>query len=61
MLKLIIKILKRINIAFLVLYGLNMILTNVSFYIPINFITLGSITLLGTPGLIGLIVMVFII
>jgi len=57
----IIKILRRIIMAFLILYGLNVMLSGLNFYIPINLITVGVITLLGIPGFFGLVAMFFII
>lgn len=59
--KFIIKIVKRIIMAFLILYGLNMMLTGINFIIPINLITVGTIALLGMPGLMGLVIIIFII
>lgn len=61
MIKLIIKIIKRIIMAFLILYGLNVMLTGIDFIIPINLVTVGAITLLGIPGLLGLIVIIFLV
>lgn len=61
MLKIIGKILKKITIAFLLLYSLNVMLSGTSFYIPINIITVCVITILGIPGILGLITMLFII
>jgi len=61
MLKMIIKIVKKIIVAFLILYALNMMLSGFDFIIPINIITIVIITLLGVPGLLGLIAMFFII
>ena len=61
MLKIIVKIIKRLAMAFLILYGLNVMLVGLNFYIPINFITVGSITLLGIPGILGLVVMFLIV
>lgn len=59
--KYIVKVVKRLIMAFLILYGLNVMLAGLDFYIPINLITVGSITLLGIPGILGLVVMCFII
>ena len=59
--KLIVKFIKKIIMAFLVLYGINMILSGVNFYIPINLITVGVLTLLGVPGMLGLIAVMFIV
>ena len=59
--KLIVKFVKKIIMAFLVLYGINMILSGINFYIPINLITVGSLTMLGVPGMLGLIAVMFIV
>ncbi len=56
-----VKILKKICIAFVMLYGLNLILSGIDIFIPINIITLSLVTLLGTPGILGLVVTYFII
>lgn len=56
-----VKILKKLCIAFVMLYGLNLILSNVNIFIPINIITILLVTLLGSPGIIGLVVIYFII
>ena len=61
MMKLIVKIIKRLIMAFLILYGLNVTLAGLNYYIPINLITVGAITLLGIPGILGLVVMFLII
>lgn len=61
MIKIIVKVIKRLIMAFLILYGLNVMLAGLDFYIPINFITVGSITILGIPGVLGLVVMLFIV
>jgi len=57
----IIKMLKKICIAFVMLYGLNIILGSVDIFIPINIFTLILVTLLGAPGILGLVVTYFII
>lgn len=61
MIKIIVKIIKRLIMAFLILYGLNVMLTGMKFYIPINVLTVGIITLLGIPGILGLIIMFLIV
>jgi len=61
MMKFIVKIIKRLIMAFLILYGLNVTLAGLNYYIPINLITVGAITLLGIPGILGLVVMFLII
>ena len=61
MAKKIIKIIKKVCIAFAMLYGLNFILTAVDIFIPINIITLIFVSILGVPGILGLVVTYFII
>lgn len=61
MLKKIYSILKKVVFAFLMLYGLNYFISSLNIYIPINFITVGIVTLLGIPGLSSLIILYFIV
>ncbi len=57
----IIKILRKICIAFVMLYGLNILLSPTDIFIPINIITIVLVSILGTPGILGLVVTYFII
>lgn len=57
----IIKILKKICMAFVMLYGLNLILGTIDIFVPINAITLVIVTILGAPGILGLVITYFII
>lgn len=57
---LILSIIKKICFAVVILYGLNIILTSIDIFIPINLPTIGSITILGFPGYIALLIMFFI-
>lgn len=57
----IIKILKKICMAFVMLYGLNLILGAIDVFVPINAITLVIVTILGAPGILGLVITYFII
>lgn len=57
----IIKLTKKICIAFVMLYGLNIILASIDIFIPINIITLSLVTILGIPGILGLVATYFII
>ena len=61
MVKKITKIIRKLCIAFVMLYGLNLILSGMDIFIPINIITLVLVTLLGTPGILGLVVTYFLI
>ena len=55
--KILVKVVRKVMFAFLVLYGLNVILSSVSFNIPINLVTLSIGTLLGIPGILVLIIL----
>lgn len=57
----IIKIKRKVCIAFVMLYGLNLILSKVNIFIPINAITVIVSALLGVPGIIGLVITYFLI
>ena len=54
-------VVKRIVFAFLVLYGINVILSSVNFNIPINIMTVGIGSILGSPGIMVLIILKLII
>lgn len=51
------KILKRIVMALCLLYSFNLIMNNAGIMIPINIYTIGVVTMLGGPSLIGLVVL----
>ena len=55
--KILVKVVRKVIFAFLVLYGLNVILSSVSFNIPINLVTLSIGTILGVPGIVVLIIL----
>ena len=55
MLKKFIKLVKKIVFAAITLYGYNIVTAPLNLQIPINFVTLGLVSLLGIPSLIGLI------
>ena len=55
------KVVKKLCLAFIMLYGLNLILASIDVFIPINVITLIVVTLLGTPSILGLVVIFFLI
>ena len=48
---------KRFVLGAFVLYGYNLIAANFNLVIPINFITIGLIGLLGTPAIFALIIL----
>lgn len=58
--KKIVTLLKRILFSFVVLYGFNTIGSNFSIVVPINFITITLVTLLGFPALLSLILLLVI-
>lgn len=60
MLKKIFYLLRRVFFSFVILYGFNTIGSNFNLVIPINIITLTSITLLGFPALLSLILLLVI-
>lgn len=56
-LKQIIKYCKRIVLGAFILYGYNVIASNFNMVVPINYITVGMIGILGAPALIALILL----
>ena len=61
MIKKIINAGRKIVIAFLILYGFNLLVSSINIFIPINVITLGTVSCLGVPCLLSLIAMFFIL
>lgn len=61
MIRKIIKLFRNIITAFFVLYGLNIILSSLNIIIPINFITVGIVSLLGIPSIFLLVLLYFVI
>ncbi len=59
--KKVIKVVKRLCIAIFILYGLNVALSSTGVIVPINVFSIGVVSLLNIPGLIGLLIMRFII
>ncbi len=59
--KKILKMLSKLCFAFVMLYGLNLILSGVNIFIPINIITIVLVTLLGSPGILGLVAVYLLI
>lgn len=53
--KKIIELFKKVIVSGFLLYGYNLIAVNFNMILPINLVTLLSITLLGTPALIALV------
>ncbi len=54
-------LLKKIVVAFVLLYGLNYFISSLHIYIPINLFTVGIVSFLGIPGLSSLIILFFIV
>ena len=61
MIKFVVRFFKKIIMAFIILYGLNVMFSGFNFYIPLNIITIGAVSLLGAPGVLGLVAMFFIL
>ncbi len=59
--KKIFNVVKKVCIAIFLLYGLNVLISALDIMIPINIVTVATVTLLGIPGLLSLIVMVFLL
>ena len=55
------ELLKKIIMSYIVLYGYNLIAVNFNMLIPIKLITVLSITLLGVPSLIALVLLKIVI
>lgn len=61
MIKKIFNIIKRIVFSVFLIYGYNLIAEPLNIIIPINFITVGLVTILGIPALLSLIVILLIV
>lgn len=53
--KIIIKLVKRVILCAFFLYGYNLIAVNFNMIIPINIYTLGLVSILGIPSILGLV------
>ena len=60
MLKKVLLVARKLIFGFLILYGFNFILSAADIMIPINVITVGTVSALGFPGLFSLIAVYFI-
>lgn len=58
--KKILNIIKKILFSFVILYGFNTIGSNFNLVIPINFITISLVTVLGFSGLFSLVLLLVI-
>lgn len=61
MLKKIIKILKKIVLSFLLIYGYNLVISPINMIVPLNLISISYITILGIPAFLSIIVISFFI
>ena len=61
MLKILFKIIKRVVISSFLLYAYNLIVQPIGLIIPINFFTVGALTILGVPALLSLIFIMVLI
>lgn len=59
--KKILKALSKLCFAFVSIYGLNLILSGINIFIPINIITIILVTFLGSPGILGLVAVYLLI
>lgn len=60
MIKKIAIVLRKICTSVFIIYGLNILLSALNIFIPINLINVGVVSTLGFPGLFSLILMFFI-
>lgn len=54
MLKRLIKGVKKIVVAIALVYSFNVLVSSLDIFIPINYISVGMVSLLGVPGLLAL-------
>lgn len=54
-------IVKKVTAAFLIIYGINLIISNINIFVPINVVSVGVVSILGVPGLVSLISLSYII
>lgn len=57
----IVNVVKKIVFSFFLLYGLNLLVNSFNVVIPMNLFTIGTVTILGVPGLVSLVAMFFIV
>ncbi len=60
MIKKLFNLIKKIVISCFILYSFNLIISPLSINIPINYYTVGILTLLGFPGLFSLIIILLV-
>ena len=52
---------KKIVIGIFILYGFNLLVSSINIIIPINYITVGTVSFLGIPGLLSLVLLFFLV
>lgn len=57
MFKIIFSVIKKIIFSFLIIYGYNLLAVHLNATLPINIITVGIVSVLGTPSLIALVLL----
>lgn len=57
----VVAVFKKVSFAFLMLYGFNLIVSSVDIFLPINVVSVGTVSVLGIPGLLSLVAMYFIL
>ncbi|MDD2207751.1 MAG: pro-sigmaK processing inhibitor BofA family protein [Bacilli bacterium] len=50
----ILKIIKKLVFAILIIYGLDLLIQNLGIFVPLNLVTIFIVSTLGFPGLISL-------
>lgn len=61
LIKMVISVIKKIIVAFLFIYGLDMMVSSLNIFIPINLFSVSVVTCLGVSGLISLVALFFIV
>lgn len=61
MIKIVFKIVKKVVVAIALLYSFNLLVSYMDILIPINYISIGTVSLLGIPGLLSLLTLHLII
>lgn len=61
MLKKIFKLVKKVVLAIALLYSFNLLVSSMNILIPINYISIGVVSILGIPGLLSLLAVYLVI
>lgn len=61
MLKNIFKLVKKVVLAIALLYSFNLLVSSMNILIPINYISIGVVSILGIPGLLSLLAVYLVI